>query len=495
MGWAFSVRSWVPCAVALALMACGGTDAQRGERGELPWAGDASAGDAPSGNGDSGGGVSPGKPDVPAAPDAAPDVPAAPDAAPDVPAAPDAAPDVPAAPDAAPDVPAAPDAAPDVPAVPDAVPDAPPADACVSDCDGRECGPDGCGGECGTCPPQHTCDGAGQCECVPLSCEALGYACGSWEDGCGGATGECGTCPPQHTCDGAGQCECVPLTCEALGYACGSWEDGCGGATGECGTCPPQHTCDGAGQCECVPLSCEALGYACGSWEDGCGGATGECGPCAAGDLCSLEGECLGPEERGYSLIPAGEYQRGAPLDEPGRRGDEVPHHVVLTRSFFLKRTPVTQAEWQSLMGNTPSYFAHCGGDCPVEQVAFVDALAFCNALSAAEGLPACYDLAACTGTPGEPDDPFLCPSGPPFVGLDCLGYRLPTEAEWEYAYRQGGRKVAAAPPHGKLSRRARRARRARGILAQRRRDAENEGFGIRWDTAKKRPRQGSPST
>ena len=131
---------------------------------------------------------------------------------------------------------------------------------------------------------------------------------------------------------------------------------------------------------------------------------------------------------RGYTKILPGSFVMGSPEGETGRRPDEAQHKVKISRAFWLKKTEVTQGEWLATMGKNPAYFKSCGESCPVEQVTWFDAVAYCNTLSRSEGLEECY-------------------VGEKFTGLDCSGYRLPTEAEWEYAARAG----AAEARHGPL--------------------------------------------
>jgi sulfatase modifying factor 1 len=121
--------------------------------------------------------------------------------------------------------------------------------------------------------------------------------------------------------------------------------------------------------------------------------------------------------------VAAGALQMGSPLDEVNRENDEQPHQVELTRDLLVRRTEVVQEEWISLMdGANPSF--HLGADRPVEQVSWVDAARFCNARSALDGLAPCYALEG---------DAVSWPDG-----LDCEGWRLPTEAEWEFLGRAG---------------------------------------------------------
>ncbi|MBL9007152.1 MAG: formylglycine-generating enzyme family protein [Myxococcales bacterium] len=123
--------------------------------------------------------------------------------------------------------------------------------------------------------------------------------------------------------------------------------------------------------------------------------------------------------------IRSGRFQMGSPGNVP--YDNEKPAHEVLIQTpFLMSATEVTQAQYEALMGENPSYFKD-GADAPnrpVENVSWLDAVRYCNKLSQREKLESCYVISG---------DRVEWPKR-----QGCTGYRLPTEAEWEYAARAG---------------------------------------------------------
>ena len=169
---------------------------------------------------------------------------------------------------------------------------------CLPDCDGIECGDDGCGGSCGTCfdfggaPAEQLCLQGGCCQQ-----QCVGKVCG--DDGCGGS---CGQCVDGEQCVG-GQCSgCQP---QCAGKECG--DDDCGGSCGNCPAAKPN--CDN-GACKAGECQPKCAGKDCGS--DGC---TGTCGTCGANESCETgkcvedEFECKGEEEPSGSECNALTYE------------------------------------------------------------------------------------------------------------------------------------------------------------------------------------------
>jgi len=107
-----------------------------------------------------------------------------------------------------------------------------------------------------------------------------------------------------------------------------------------------------------------------------------------------------------FALVPAGTFMMGSPTDETGLRNEEM-HRVTITQPFYLQTTEVTQGQWVVMMGNNPSRFKR--DDNPVESVTWNEAQEFIGKLNRKEGTDR---------------------------------YRLPTEAEWEYACRAGSKSV-----------------------------------------------------
>jgi sulfatase modifying factor 1 len=128
------------------------------------------------------------------------------------------------------------------------------------------------------------------------------------------------------------------------------------------------------------------------------------------------------PEIRLVRIEP-GSFLMGSLESEWRGRVDEKPHRVEISQPFLLAAYEVTQRQWLAVMGMNPSYLYDCP-DCPVERISWLEALEFCNLLSSLADLEPAYVI----------DETTIR------WNRQASGYRLPTEAEWEYACRAGTR-------------------------------------------------------
>ncbi len=255
--------------------------------------------------------------------------------------------------------------------------------------------------------------------CVSFGC-GVNETCTDIVGGPNSAVGRTCACDPGYQSDATGCVDidaCATSPCSGGAFCADRPPPALEGPSGRTCSCPPAYVYEqGTG---CVDEIDACLTHPCPDYTT--------CIDLPPPAVDAPEGRACRPDE---VVIEAGQLSMGSPAWEVGRAADEVQHSVSLTYDFWMQTTEVTQAQWLDLMGLQGWSFTECGGNCPMESITWFRALDYANALSAAHGLEPCYEVFSC-------QDNFSG-SCVTFIGLACEGYRLPTEAEWEFAARAG---------------------------------------------------------